>query len=167
MTTIARCGFTYDAAVRRKTDAATVAMLRARNRVPQEGLDLMAAGIFTGGAIPSALFIGLWSGSHAPDGAETAANLLTLVTEITSYEGAARPAFTPGAVAAGGVSNVDALARFNFNANAMVNGAFISTASAKGASSGRLLSVVRFPNARAVDASVYLEVLSGFQFLSM
>ena len=48
-----------------------------------------------------------------------------------------------------------------------VNGAFISTTQAKGAATGRLLSVVRFFNPRAVDDTVYLEVLSGFQFVSL
>lgn len=167
MTTIARCGFNYQAVLRRNIDGAVVDLLRARNRVPAEGLDMMAAAFFTGGPIPPSLFIGLWSGTHVPTGEEKAEDLLSQVTEVTAYDGAARPAFTPGAVAAGGVSNANALARFGFNGNATVNGAFISTTSAKGATSGRLLSVVRFPNARAVDASVYLEVLSGFQFLSM
>lgn len=70
-------------------------------------------------------------------------------------------------MADGGCSNAASLAIFNFSADAVVNGAFISTAPAKGATNGALMSVVRFPTARQVDASVYLEILSGFQFLSM
>jgi len=58
-------------------------------------------------------------------------------------------------------------ARFDMLGSATVNGAFISTAQTKGASTGKLLSVVRFANPRPVDASVYLEVLTGFQFVSL
>lgn len=167
MNAIAGCGFTYDTALRRKSDQLLLSQAQHKNRVPMEGLDLMAAGFFANGAIPPALFIGLWSGSHVIDGNETAGNLPTLVNEVTSYEGATRLPFTPGDVSAGGVSNAAAIARFDFNAGATVNGAFISTSGAKGSTAGRLLSVVRFSTARDVDPSVYLEVLSGFQFVSM
>lgn len=167
MNALAKCGFTYDTALRRKSDGGLIAFDHARNRVPTEGLNAIASAFFKAGAVPAALYIGLWSGAHVPDGTETAATLLSLVTEVTAYDGSTRKAFLPGAVATGGLSNAADLAVFNFNADATVNGAFISSASAKGATTGTLLSVVRFPAARVVDNSVYLEILSGFQFVSV
>lgn len=167
MNALFKCGFVYDVATRRKADGALIDALHARNRVPGEGLDLIASTIFKQGAVPEQLHIGLWSGAYTPNGAETAATLPTLVTELAAYEGATRKLFVPGTVVSGGCSNAASLAIFNFSADAVVNGAFISTAPAKGATNGTLLSVVRFPAARPVDASVYLEILSGFQFLSM
>lgn len=167
MNALTQCGFVYDVATRRKSDRALIDSLHARNRVPGEGLDLIASAIFAQGPVPGQLHIGLWTGAYVPNGTETAATLPTLVTELTAYEGTTRKLFVPGAVADGGCSNAASLAIFNFTAEAEANGAFISTAPAKGATNGSLLSVVRFPVKRAVDASVYLEILSGFQLLSM
>ena len=167
MNALARCGFTYDLRFRSVSTGELLATYRAKNRVPAEGLNLIASAFFASGAVPPALYIGLYSGGHVPDGTETGANLATLVTEVTDYEGATRKAFVPGAVSNGGCSNAASLATFNFTGDATVNGAFISTVAAKGATTGGLLSVVRFPIARPVDASVYVEVLSGFQLLSM
>mgnify|MGYP003583956420 FL=1 len=167
MNALTQCGFVYDVATRSKADGALIEALHARNRVPGEGLNLIASAIFAAGPVPGQLHIGLWTGAYVPNGTETAATLPALVTELTAYEGTTRKLFVPGAVADGGCSNAASLAIFNFSADAVVNGAFISTAPAKGATNGALLSVVRFPAARPVDASVYLEILSGFQFLSM
>lgn len=166
MKALAACGFTYDLALRR-ADGSLIENDHAKNRVPAEGLNLVTSAIFKAGAVPAQMYIGLWSGTYVPNGTETAASLPSLVTEVTGYEGATRKEFTPGVVTNGGVSNADSLATFNFDADATVNGAFISSAPAKGATNGALLSIVRFPNPRTVDASVYLEILSGFQFISM
>jgi len=65
------------------------------------------------------------------------------------------------------VSNAASVARFDMQDTLTINGAFISTVQAKGASTGKLLSVVRFANPRSVDNTVYLEVLTGFQFISL
>ena len=46
-------------------------------------------------------------------------------------------------------------------------GAFIASAASKGATTGSLLSVVRSPSPKQVDASTVLRVHAGFQFLSL
>lgn len=164
---LARAGFRYSARlVCNETDRVLSESIHL-NKVPVEGLNLMAAALFTGGAVPPALYIGLHSGIHSPDGTETAANLNMLVSEITSYTSPSRVAFQPGAVAAGAVGNEAAVAVFEFPSPAVVNGAFISTSAAKGSTTGALLSFVRFQPARNVDASVRLEIVAGFQFLSI
>lgn len=161
------CGFTYDLVLRRKSDGEIVHAERVHNRVPIEGLDLIANACFGGAAFPASLFIGLYSGNHVPDGNETAANLLSLVTEVTNYSGTTRLPFVPGAVAAGGVSNQASLARFDFTGTATVNGVFISSAAGRGSDAGALVSIVRLPTPRSVDPAYFLEVLAGFQFISM
>lgn len=168
MSSIARCGFTYDVLIRRKSDGALLDCLQGiKNRVPMEGLNDMATAYLKGGGAPTALYLGLWSGTHTTDGTETAANLSTLVSEVTAYAGSTRLLLELGSVTDGGCSNASTLARFDMQGSATVNGAFLSTVAAKSANYGKLISVVRFPNPRAVDASMYLEVLSGFQFISM
>ena len=168
MTSKLGCGFVYALTVADKKTGAGRAQCRGnKNRVPLEGLNDIADSYLKGGAGPSALYIGLWSGAHIPDGSETAANLASLVSEVTNYTQPGRLVLTLGDVAGGACNNAASLARFDMQGTATVNGAFISTTQAKGAATGRLLSVVRFFNPRAVDATVYLEVLSGFQFVSL
>ena len=168
MTSKLGCGFVYDMTVAdKKTGAVRAQYLGEKNRVPLEGLNDIAAAYLKGGAGPGALYIGLWSGARIPDGTETAANLLTLVTEVTNYTQATRLPLVLGPVANGTCSNEASLARFDILGSATVNGAFLSTAQAKGANTGKLLSFVRFANPRAVDETVYIEVLTGFQFISL
>lgn len=161
------CGFVYDLVLRRRADDALVHRERLHNRVPGEGLDLIANACFKGAAMPANLFIGLWSGSYVPNGTETAATLPTLVTEVTQYDGTTRKAWVPGNVSAGGVSNELSLARFSFTGMQTVNGVFVSSSSGKGSDTGSLLSIVRLPVARTVDPAFYLEILAGFQFISV
>jgi hypothetical protein len=162
-------GFTYDIITRRKADGALIERLSGqKNRVPMEGLNDIATAYLKGGAGPANLYIGLWSSdSYTPDGSETAATLASLVTEWQGYAQTGRLPLVLGSVSGGAVSNAASLARFDMSAAATVNGAFLSTVQAKGAAAGKLLSVVRFANPRIVDASMYLEVLTGFQFVSL
>lgn len=168
MNALAACGFTYDVNTRLKTNDFIVDRLTgAKNRIPREGLNDIATAYLKGGAGPSNIYIGLWSGTHLPNGLETAADLLSLVTEVTGYTQTERLLLNLGPVTDGSCSNAASLARFDMTTAGTVNGAFLSTAAAKGASVGKLLSVVRFANPRPVDETVYLEVLSGFQFISL
>ena len=56
---------------------------------------------------------------------------------------------------------------FSFAAATTVYGCFIASAASKGATTGSLLSVVRSPSPKQVDASTVLRVHAGFQFLSL
>jgi hypothetical protein len=161
-------GFTYDVLTRSKGDGGLVDALRSvHNRVPREGLNAMATAAIKNGTGPAAFFIGLWSGSHIPNGEETATTLGSLVTEVTSYGQTGRLPLVLGSVADGAASNTASLARFDMLGSGTINGAFVSTVQTKSASTGTLFSVVRFPSPRAFDASLYLELLVGFQFTSL
>lgn len=164
---LAHAGFQYRTRLVHKATGEVLSESVDCNKVPVEGLNLMADALFAGGTMPPALFIGLHSGTRSPDGSETAARMPVLVSEITNYSAASRVQFIPGQVSGGGVSNEAAVAVFEFASPATVDGAFISTAAAKGVSTGTLLSFVRFQPSRNVDASVRLEVIAGFQFLSI
>lgn len=160
------CGFVYEMTARDRHTGMKAWRDSLKNRVPMEGLNAIAQ-FFKAGTGPANLYMGLWSGAHVPDGTETAATLQSIVTEITGYDGATRKTVTLGSVTDGGLSNADAMARFQFNATLTVNGAFISTTSAKGGSTGILYSIVRFPTARSVDNSIYMDALAAFQLVSM
>lgn len=165
---IVKPGFTYDVRTRNKaTDQLVASLVGAKNHVPREGLNAMLTASLLGGASPAAFYIGLWSGAHVPDGEETAATLASLVTEVTTYSQTGRLPLTLSAAADGATSNAASLARFDMLGTGTINGAFVSTVQAKDAATGTLYSVVRFPNPRAFDASLYLELLVGFQFTSL
>ena len=161
-------GCTYGVHTRRKADDLLLdSLLGQKNRMPREGLNAAMTAVFKQGAGEAAFYIGLWSGAHIPDGEETAANLLTLVTEVTTYAQSSRLLLQLGSVADGGASNAANLARFDMQGTGTVNGAFLITSQAKGATSGKLYSLVRFDNPRTFDASLYLELLVGAQFVSL
>ncbi|EER61548.1 hypothetical protein AcdelDRAFT_0883 [Acidovorax delafieldii 2AN] len=168
MSSTIRPGFIYDLAIRSKADGRILHIERGTpNRVPVEGLNDMANCYLKGSAAPAAFYIGLWTGSHIPNGDETAANLASMVSEATAYLQTGRLPLVLGTVANGAVSNAASLARFDMQGTATINGAFLSTVQAKGADTGKLASVVRFANPRTVDDTVYLEILTGFQFVSL
>lgn len=165
---IEHAGFTYDIYTRRKLDGLLLdSLLGAKNRMPREGLNAAITAVFKQGAGAAAFYMGLWSGAHIPDGEETAATLPGLVTELTDYSQPTRLLLQLGSVADGAASNASNLARFDMLGTGTINGAFISTAQAKGAANGTIYSMVRFPNPRVYDPSVYLELLAGFQFVSL
>lgn len=168
MIDIIKPGFTYDVLTRSKADNAVVDALRgARNHVPRQGLNAIATAAFKQGSGPAAFYLGLWSGAHEPDGEETAANLASLVTEVTDYSQSGRLLLQLGSVTDGAVSNTASLARFDMLGSGTINGAFISTTQAKGSAAGTLYSVVRFPNPRVYDPTLYLELMAAFQLVSL
>lgn len=167
MTSTIRPGFTYDLVFKSKADGSVLHVERVKNRVPIEGLNDMANVYLKGGTAPAAFYIGLWSGAHIPDGTETAGTLASMVTEVTEYSQTARMPLVLGTVTAGACSNAAALARFDLTGTGTVNGMFLSTVQPKLASTGKLVSIVRFANPRPFDPTVYCEVLTGFQFLSL
>lgn len=161
-------GFTYEVRTRRKSDGLLVDCLPdQKNLMPREGLNAALTAVFKQGAGEPAFYIGLWSGAHIPTGEETAANLLSLVTEVTTYAQSNRLLLQLGSVTDGGASNADSLPRFDMLGAGTINGAFIMTSQAKGASTGKLYSIVRFTNPRPFDSSFYFELLAGFQFVSL
>lgn len=138
----------------------------AHNLVPEQGVTAMA-NFFAGGVPPASLYIGLYGADYTPLPTVTAATLPALAGEITDYEQASRVQFVPDAVVAGAILNTANKAEFSFAAPDQVYGAFMSTNSTKGGTTGTLFSVVKFPTVKNVDADLALRVHAGFQFLSI
>jgi len=79
-------------------------------------------------------------------------------SEITPYSNATRPAFTPGTIAAGAVSNSASKAVFNINATATVYGAMLSSNNTKGGTTGLLYGAGNFTTERGVASGDTLNV---------
>lgn len=159
-------GFEYLIEVLDK-DGNVVDSERVHNIVPLEGLHHIIGTVLKSGVQVSQWYVGLYEGAYSPTANDTAAGFPAAATECTAYSAATRAEYTPGAVAAGAVDNFDNRAEFAFTAVKTIQGGFISSSSAKGSTSGVLLSAVRFGSPKAVDASSTLRVTAGFTMASI
>ena len=137
------------------------------NIMPIEGIHHVLNTVLKGGAQVAQWYIGLYESTYTPTPNDIMATFPTQSVETTEYVSATRMAFTPGALAAGSVDNSANSAEFDFTAAKMIYGGFISSSSAKGSTSGVLLSAVRFGSPKSVDSSSTLRVTAGFTMASL
>jgi hypothetical protein len=138
-----------------------------RNVMPLQGANHILGVALAGASQVSSWYVGLYEGNYVPSGSETAALLPSTATECTAYSSATRAAWTPGSVANGTVNNSASKAEFTFTASKTVYGGFITSAPAKGATTGVLTSVVRFSSPRTLDTDSVLRVTAGFTLTSV
>lgn len=161
-----KTGATYRAEVVAPDGSVSQASVE-HNLVPTEGLNHMAAVVFKGGTQVNPWFIAPFEGDYTPTADVTAATIAAAAQESTAYTASARLEFVEGAVAAGAVDNTASKAEFVFNADRTLRGVFIVSASPKAATTGTLISVVRFSSPKTVDSGSTLRVTAGFAFASV
>jgi len=137
------------------------------NLMPTEGLNHMLGVTLKGVAQVAAWYVGVFEGNYTPVPGDTAAAFPASATESTAYAEATRRALTLGSVVAGAVDNSASRAEFTLNAAKTLYGGFISSASAKGATSGVLLSAVRFSSPKVLASGEVLRVTAGFTLVSV
>lgn len=108
----------------------------------------------------------MYEGNYTPIAGDTAATFPASATESAAYAEATRPALVLGAVTAGAVDNVASRAEFTANASKTFYGGFVSSAAAKGSTSGVLLSAVRFASPKVLSSGEILRVTAGFTLVS-
>lgn len=129
-----------------------------RNLVVTEGLNSLLDVNFHGSAQLATWYIGLFSGNYTPQATDTGATIAGNSTELTTqYDEALRQEFVEVAAAAGSITNSASVATFTINTTVTVYGAFLVSISAKGGTSGTLMSCTRFGAAR--------DLISGDQLL--
>uniref|UniRef100_A0A6M3JW17 Uncharacterized protein n=1 Tax=viral metagenome TaxID=1070528 RepID=A0A6M3JW17_9ZZZZ len=126
------------------------------NIVVTAGLNKYLQFTIVSGLAAPAWYVGL-KGAGVPAAGDTMASHATW-TESTVYSNATRPAFTPGAVAAGSVDNSAAKAAFTINGSATISGAFMADNGGKGTATGTLLGAGDFSTGRAVESGDTLNV---------
>jgi len=138
------------------------------NLIPNEGRDYILNAALNAGAQLSTWYIGLYSGSYAPVATDTMATFPAAATEITTaYSEGTRPALTPDALAAGLWANLATPATFTFTAaSTTVRGGFISSGSAKGGTTGVLLSAVLAGSPKTVLVGEVLKVSAGLTLVT-
>lgn len=158
-------GFTYLIEQLDK-DGKVVDSETVHNLIPTEGLNHVLNILLKSASQVATWYIGLYEGNYTPVAGDTMATFPAQATETTAYTSATRLAFVPGTVAAATVDNSASPAQFTFNATKTVYGGFIGSASAKGSTSGVLLSAVRFGSPKSLDADSVLRVTAGFTMAS-
>lgn len=158
-------GFTYLVEVVK--DGLVVDSEVVRNLIPTEGLDHIINVTLNGGAQNSAWYVGLFEGNYTPIPSDTAATFPAVATECTAYSETSRQAWTGGSIVTGSVSNSASRAEFTSTTNKTVYGGFVTSASAKGGTTGTLISVVRFSSPKTFDSGSVLRVTAGFTMTSV
>ncbi|MGB0749062.1 MAG: hypothetical protein ACPGO3_09975 [Magnetospiraceae bacterium] len=126
------------------------------NIVVNEGLNDFLDKYYKGSGYTAAHYVGL-KGTGTPAAADTMASHASW-SEVTPYSDAARQALTMGTVSDQSVDNAAAKAVFNINATATVYGAFVTTDSTKGGTSGTLVGAADFSASRNVESGDTLNI---------
>lgn len=137
------------------------------NLMPLEGIHHVLGTVLKSGTQVTLWYIGLFQAAYTPTTNDVMSTFPALATEATDYTSSTRIAFEPGTISAGSVDNVGNEAEFAFTTTRTIYGGFIGSSSAKGSTSGVLLSAVRFGSPKSVDASSTLRVTAGFTMASM
>jgi hypothetical protein len=141
---------------------------KSHNLVVNVGLQDMNAKYFSGSGYTAAWYIGLYGSgaSNDPAASDTMASHAGW-TEDTTYSNATRPACTFGTASTADPSVIDnsgSVAVFNINGTTIIGGAFLTSDSTKGGSSGTLFSAADFqsPGDRSVTSGDTLNVTYQF-----
>ena len=160
-----RCGFTYSVETIR--NGKVVDVEEVHNVVPDEGITHILGVVLKGSSQATTWYVGVFEGNYTPSGSDTMATIPSASTESTSYAGGVRKPIVFGSIAAGSVDNLGAPTDLAFSATKIIYGGFLSSSSARGGTSGTLLSAVRFSSPKSVDSSTTLRIKVGFTLASI
>lgn len=115
------------------------------NLVTDEGLEENLDKFFKGSAYTAQHYIGLTQTTPSPAASDVMNNHAGW-NEFVTYDETVRQAYVPGAVAAKSITNASNKAVFTISSDAQtVGGAFLTTSSTRGGTTGLLISVGAFP----------------------
>lgn len=165
MDSITHFGFTYTVETIR--NGAVIDRSVDCNLIPIEGLNHLTGVTLKGETQITSWYAGLFKGAYTPVPSDTAATFPTAATECTAYTGD-RKVLTLGAIASGAVDNSAVKAEFTGTTDGeVVTGGFVSSAVTKGATTGVLISAVRFSSPKTLNAGDVLRVTAAFNSVSL
>ncbi|MCC8946006.1 hypothetical protein H8A97_13075 [Bradyrhizobium sp. Arg62] len=118
------------------------------NLVVNVGLNDLLSNYFKGSSYTAAFYVGLKDAGTVAAGDTMSSH--SGWTEDTSYSNSTRPALTLGSVSGQSVDNSASKAVFTINGTATIAGAFVTTSSTKGGTTGVLYGAADFGAARSV-----------------
>lgn len=137
---------------------------RTKNLIPTEGLAHILNVAMGSTAKPAGYFLALFSGAAAPAANWTAASFAAAASEIVSltegYTSATRPAWTPTNTSTGSIDNMASVASVTIATSSQLNvtGAAMLTNSARGGTTGVLVSATKYAAARVFQSGDTYEV---------
>jgi hypothetical protein len=144
------------------TDADPADVIVAKNRIVNEALDLTLDLLLGNGTVISTLYVALFSGNVTPAATWTGATWPALATEFTNYTEATRVEYEPAGASSQSIDNTATPAQFTADTGGgTVYGAALTEASAKGATTGKLIAAARFPSNKVLDTAELLNVTYG------
>jgi hypothetical protein len=126
-----------------------------------EGLDAIYSTYFNNGSPPTALYIAPFTSNVTPSSSITAATFTAALGEYTGYTQTTRVQWTPdGNSVAQTVSNTASPAVFTIGASAVTitGAAVIASASAKGATTGKVIAAALFGAANSLNPGSTLKI---------
>lgn len=166
MNEVTQLGFEYIVEVVDKDGVVTDREV-VHNIMPVQGMDHLLSVLLKGGAQTPNWYIGLFNTPYTPLAGDTAATFPGAAGEMSDYASATRPLFEGGTPSFGTIDNSAAVTEFEFTTEDTIHGGFIASASAKGSTSGILLSAVRFGTPKNVEPTSALRVTAGFSLVSL
>lgn len=131
---------------------------RRENLTTNEGLDEILDKFWKGSNYTAAFYVGLTADSPTFAAGDTMSSHSGW-TEVTAYDEATREALTLGSVSGQSVSNTGSKAQFTISTNGTdIGGAFISTNSTKGGSTGILIGGAALSSDRVLNDGDTLDI---------
>lgn len=121
------------------------------NLIPSAGLAYLANAMFGDTAPIGTFYMGLFNNNFVPSQGNTSADIPATINEFTAYDETTRPLWNRVFDGVGAISNAASRGTFTCNAATRIYGGFLVSTSAKGGSSGLLLSVTRFATPKDVE----------------
>ena len=142
-------------------DGAVVDTWEETNIVPNEGLNHILDVAFSNGAASTAFFVGIYKNNYTPVAGDVMSTFPGVSNESTTdYSQATRPAWVEPGPASQQITNTASPASFSFTpASTVIQGAFLTTSSVKGGTTGILMSAVKFATSRTLLAGDTLNVV--------
>ena len=129
------------------------------NVVTDEGINHSLNVIFNGATQVATWCIGLFVGNYTPIAADTAATFPSTATEATTqYTEGARQTYVEATSTAKSITNSASKATFTCGTAMTVYGAFLSSVSTRGGTSGVLMAAAKFSSAKTLEVNDQLLV---------
>lgn len=131
----------------------------SKNVVTDEGINHALNVIFAGATPVTTWYIGLFVNNYTPVSGDTAAGFPATAGEATTqYSEGARQAYVEATSTSKSITNSANKATFTAASDFTVYGAFLSSISTKGGTSGVLMAASKFPTAKPLEAGDQLLV---------
>lgn len=143
-----------------------VDIAQACNIIPTEGRNSILGVAFNAQAQVTTWFCGVFENNYTPIAGDTMATFPAAAGEVTVYAEATRPIWNEAAPSAGVITNSANPAVFTFTATKTLFGAFMSSVSTKGATTGVLVSAAKFAASKGVDSGDIGRLTASVTFTS-